>query len=141
MIYVLITKAACVFVNIFNKFAYLITFMILSTSILVILLCLFLLYNNFSKNRNSIYLCGSLIFMCITAILHYFTVISPDLFWMAVLVGHSIPLAFLTGPFLYLYTRNTLRISMRFSKWDYLHFLPKFHLPIVAQLAFQDPNR
>ena len=98
--------------------------MILITSIVVILLCLFLLYNNFSKNKNSIYLCGSLIFMCITSILHHFTVISPNRFWMAILVGHTIPFAFLTGPFLFFYTRNTLRISMRFSKLDYLHFLP-----------------
>jgi len=67
MIYVLITKAACVFVIIFIKFASLNNFMILITSVLVILLCLFLLYNNFSKNKNSIYLCGSLIFMCITS--------------------------------------------------------------------------
>ena len=108
----------------FIKFAYLIKFMILITSIVVILLCLFLLYNNFSKNKNSIYLCGSLIFMCITSILHHFTVISPNRFWMAILVGHTIPFAFLTGPFLFFYTRNTLRISMRFSKLDYLHFLP-----------------
>lgn len=129
--------------------------MILITSVLVILLCLFLLYNNFSKNKNSIYLCGSLIFMCITSILHYFTVIAPNRFWIAILVGHSIPLAFLTGPFLYLYTRNTLRISMRFSKWDYLHFLP-FAISLIsifpyyfrdfdsklriAQLLINDPN-
>lgn len=129
--------------------------MILITSVLVILLCLFLLYNNFSKNKNSIFLCGSLIFMCITSILHYFTVIAPNRFWIAILVGHSIPLAFLTGPFLYLYTRNTLRISMRFSKWDYLHFLP-FAISLIsifpyyfrdfdsklriAQLLINDPN-
>ena len=105
--------------------------MILIISILVILLCLFLLYNNFSKNKNSIYLCGSLIFMCVTSILHHFCVISPNRFWIAVLVGHSIPLAFLTGPFLYFYTRNTLRISMRFSKWDYLHFLP-FAISLIS---------
>jgi AraC-like DNA-binding protein len=129
--------------------------MILITSVLVILLCLLLLYNNFSKNKNSIYLCGSLIFMCITSILHHFTVIAPNRFWIAILVGHSIPLAFLTGPFLYLYTRNTLRISMRFSKWDYLHFLP-FAISLIsifpyyfrdfdsklriAQLLINDPN-
>ena len=129
--------------------------MILITSVLVILLCLLLLYNTFSKNKNSIYLCGSLIFMCITSILHHFTVIAPNRFWIAILVGHSIPLAFLTGPFLYLYTRNTLRISMRFSKWDYLHFLP-FAISLIsifpyyfrdfdsklriAQLLINDPN-
>jgi hypothetical protein len=70
-------------------------------------------------------------------------------------MGHSIPLAFLTGPFLYLYTRNTLRISMRFSKWDYMHFLPftitlisifpyyfkEFDFKLrIAQLLIDDPN-
>ena len=155
MIYVLITKAACVFVIIFIKFASLNNFMILITSVLVILLCLFLLYNNFSKNKNSIYLCGSLIFMCITSILHHFTVIAPNRFWIAIFVGHSIPLAFLTGPFLYLYTKNTLRISIRLSKWDYLHFLPfaitlisifpyyfkEFDYKLrIAQLLIDDPN-
>ena len=155
MIYVLITKATCVFVNIFIKFASLIKFMILITSILVVLLCVFLLYNNYWKNKNSIYLCGSLIFMCTTSILHHFTVISPSRFWIAILMGHSIPLAFLTGPFLYLYTRNTLRISMRFSKWDYMHFLPftitlisifpyyfkEFDFKLrIAQLLIDDPN-
>lgn len=155
MIYVLITKAACVFVIIFIKFVSLNNFMILITSVLVILLCLFLLYNNFSKNKNSIYLCGSLIFMCITSILHHFTVIAPNRFWIAIFVGHSIPLAFLTGPFLYLYTKNTLRISIRLSKWDYLHFLPfaitlisifpyyfkEFDYKLrIAQLLIDDPN-
>ena len=129
--------------------------MILITSILVVLLCVFLLYNNYWKNKNSIYLCGSLIFMCTTSILHHFAVISPSRFWIAILMGHSIPLAFLTGPFLYLYTRNTLRISMRFSKWDYLHFLPfaitlisifpyyfkEFDFKLrIAQLLIDDPN-
>ncbi len=129
--------------------------MILITSVLVMLLCLFLLYNNFSKNKNSIYLCGSLIFMCITSILHHFTVIAPNRFWIAIFVGHSIPLAFLTGPFLFLYTRNTLRISIRFNKWDYLHFLPftitlisifpyffrEFDFKLrIAQLLIEDPN-
>ena len=129
--------------------------MILITSILVVLLCVFLLYNNYWKNKNSIYLCGSLIFMCTTSILHHFAVISPNRFWIAILMGHSIPLAFLTGPFLYLYTRNTLRISMRFSKWDYMHFLPftitlisifpyyfkEFDFKLrIAQLLIDDPN-
>ncbi len=113
--------------------------MILITSIIVILLCLFLLYNNFSKNKNSIFLCCSLIFMCVTSILHHFTVISPNRFWMAILIGHSIPLAFLTGPFLYFYTRNTLKISIRFSKLDYLHFLP-FTISLISIFPyyFQD---
>jgi AraC-like DNA-binding protein len=58
---------------------------------------------------------------------------------MAILIGHSVPLAFLTGPFLYFYTRNTLRISIRFSKLDYLHFLP-FTISLISIFPyyFQD---
>jgi AraC-like DNA-binding protein len=94
-----------------------------------------ILYNNYSKNKNSIFLFGSLIFICSTSILHYFTVISPNLFWTAVFVGHCVPFAFLIGPFLYFYTRNTLRISIRFSKLDYLHFLP-FIICLISILPY-----
>lgn len=62
--------------------------------------------------------------MCFTSILHHFAIISPNRFWIAIFMGNSIPLAYLTGPFLFFYTRNTIRISIRFSKLDYLHFLP-----------------
>jgi AraC-like DNA-binding protein len=98
--------------------------MVLFISVVVILLSLFILYNNFSQNKNLLYLCASLIFMCISAILHHFTILSPNRFWIAILLGHSIPIAFLTGPFLYFYTRNTLRVSIRFSKLDCLHLVP-----------------
>jgi AraC-like DNA-binding protein len=98
--------------------------MIFFLSILVILLSLLILYNNFSKNKNSFYLCGSLICMSIGATLHHFTIIAPNRFFIAILVGHTIPVAFLTGPLLFFYIRNTLRVSIRFNKLDYLHFLP-----------------
>lgn len=98
--------------------------MILFISIVVLLLSVFILYNNFSKNKNSLYLCCSLIFMSISALLHHYTVISPNRFWIAILVGHTIPLAFLTGPFLFFYVRSSLRVSSQMSKIDYIHFLP-----------------
>lgn len=109
--------------------------MILSISIIVVLLSLLLLFNNFSKNRNSFYLCGSLLFMCFVFILHYFIVISPNRFWVAIFVGHLMPLVFLTGPFLYFYTRNELRNSIRWSKLDYLHYLP-FILTVISLLPY-----
>ena len=62
--------------------------------------------------------------MSISALLHHYTVISPSRFWIAILVGHTIPLAFLTGPFLFFYVRNSLRVSFQMSKIDYIHFLP-----------------
>ncbi len=109
--------------------------MILSISIIVVLLSLLLLFNNFSKNRNSFYLCGSLVFMCFVSILHYFIVISPNRFWVAIFVGHLMPFVFLTGPFLYFYTRNELRNSIKWSKLDYLHYLP-FILTVISLLPY-----
>jgi methylphosphotriester-DNA--protein-cysteine methyltransferase len=98
--------------------------MVLIISITVILLCLLLLYNNFSNNKNSLYICGSLLGMCIIAILHHYTIIEPDVFWIAIFSGHSLPLAFLIGPFLYFYTRNALAGKVVFFKYDLLHYLP-----------------
>jgi methylphosphotriester-DNA--protein-cysteine methyltransferase len=93
--------------------------------------------------------------MCVIAILHHFTLIEPQVFWIAILSGHSLPIAFLIGPFLYFYTRNALAGSVRFSKSDLIHYLP-FLLVLVsifpyyftefsakqklAQLLIQDPN-
>ena len=98
--------------------------MVLIISITVILLCLLLLYNNFSKNKNSLYICGSLLCMCIISILHHYTIIEPDVFWIAIFSGHSLPSAFLIGPFLYFYTRNALAGKVIFFKHDFLHYLP-----------------
>jgi AraC-like DNA-binding protein len=109
--------------------------MILFVSITVILLCLLLIYNNFHKNKNSLYLSSSLIFLCLVAILHYFTVISPNRFWMALLAGHFIPIYYLIGPFLYFYTRNSFRYSIQLSKIDYLHFLP-FAISLLSIIPY-----
>ncbi len=109
--------------------------MTLVISIIVIFLCLLLLYNNFSVNKNALYICSSLIFMCLIGMLHHFTIIEPNRFWMAVLMGHIIPLTYLIGPFLYFYTRNTLTASFQLRKWDYLHFLP-FAISLISLLPY-----
>ncbi len=97
--------------------------MVLSISITVILLSLLLLYNNFSKNKNSLYICGSLICMSIIAILHHFSVIEPNVFWIAIFSGHSLPFGFLIGPFLYFYTRNALAGKIIHRPTDGLHYI------------------
>ena len=97
--------------------------MVLSISITVILLSLLLLYNNFSKNKNSLYICGSLICMSIIAILHHFSVIEPNVFWIAIISGHSVPFGFLIGPFLYFYTRNALAGKIIHRPTDGLHYI------------------
>jgi len=133
--------------------------MVLSISITVILLSLLLLYNNFSKNKNSLYICGSLMCMSMFAILHHFTIIEPNVFWIAIFSGHILPFAFLTGPFLYFYTRNASTGKVVFLKNDFLHYIPfvlvlasvfpyyftafdsKLKLAqLLAQLLAQNPN-
>ena len=129
--------------------------MILIVSIAVILLSLLLIYNNFSKNKNSLYICGCFICMSLVAILHHFTVIEPNVFWITLISGHSLPFAFLTGPFLYFYTRNASTGKVVFLKNDFLHYIP-FVLVLasvfpyyftafdsklkLAQLLAQNPN-
>lgn len=98
--------------------------MVLIVSITVVLLSLLLIYNNFSKNKNSLYICGSLMCMSMVAILHHFTIVEPDVFWIAIISGHSLPFAFLIGPFLYFYTRNALAGKIIHHPTDGLHYIP-----------------
>ncbi|MEN9324033.1 MAG: hypothetical protein RL699_1813 [Bacteroidota bacterium] len=98
--------------------------MVLIVSITVVLLSLLLIYNNFSKNKNSLYICGSLMCMSMVAILHHFTIVEPDVFWIAIISGHSLPFAFLIGPFLYFYTRNALAGKIIHHPSDGLHYIP-----------------
>ena len=98
--------------------------MIIFIAISVILLSLLLLVNNFSNNKNSIYLCSSLILIFVSNLSHNFVLFYPNRFWLATYCGHIIPLSYLAGPFLFIYTRNTLKNSTRLSNLDYLHFLP-----------------
>ena len=98
--------------------------MILFISIVVILLSLFLFYNNFSQDKNTFYLSSSLILICIVAIDNYFIVVVPNRFFIALLRGDSMPIGFLIGPFFYFYIRNKFRNSHKINKKDYLHFLP-----------------
>ena len=129
--------------------------MVLIVSISVVLLSLLLIYNNFSKNKNSLYICGSLICMSIIAILHHFSVIEPSVIWIAIFSGHSLPFGFLIGPFLYFYTRNALAGKVLHHRTDILHYIPFFVVLIsifpylfsgfdqkliLAQLLFDNPN-
>jgi methylphosphotriester-DNA--protein-cysteine methyltransferase len=93
--------------------------------------------------------------MCIIAILHHFTVIEPSVLWIAIFSGHSLPFAFLIGPFLYFYTRNELAGKIIHRPTDSLHYIPFLfalisifpyyftpfdHKLKLAQLLFEDPN-
>lgn len=62
--------------------------------------------------------------MSMVAILHHFTIVEPDVFWIAIISGHSLPFAFLIGPFLYFYTRNALAGKIIHHPTDGLHYIP-----------------
>lgn len=61
--------------------------------------------------------------MSIIAILHHFSVIEPNVFWIAIISGHSVPFGFLIGPFLYFYTRNALAGKIIHRPTDGLHYI------------------
>lgn len=109
--------------------------MTLFISIAVILLSLLLIFNNFSSNKNSIFICSSLIIISLTSVSHNFTIFSPNRFWIAIIFGHIIPLFYLAGPFLFFYTRNALKNTTKLSQVDYLHFLP-FIISLVSILPY-----
>jgi AraC-like DNA-binding protein len=62
--------------------------------------------------------------MSLITLSHNFTIFSPNRFWIAIFFGHIIPLFYLSGPFLFFYTRNALKNSTKLSQVDYFHFLP-----------------
>lgn len=98
--------------------------MILFVSICTLLLTLVQTFYNYRINTNGLYLSGFLIPLCISAILHYFTILDNSPFYLAIVYGHFMPLLYLTGPMLYFYVRGTLKDNSKLSKWDFIHFLP-----------------
>lgn len=100
-----------------------------------LILSVVLLLNNFSKNKNSIFLFVALLFLFGNALQNIFFLHSANLFWIAILYGHTIPLYFLVGPFLFFYTRNGLTNTTKLLKSDCLHFLP-FAISLISILPY-----
>ncbi len=98
--------------------------MILFISLCTLLLTIVQTFYNYRVNTNGLYLSGFLIPLCISAILHYFTIIDHSPFYLAIVYGHFMPVLYLTGPMLFFYIRGTLKDSAKLSGWDLLHFLP-----------------
>lgn len=98
--------------------------MILFISLCTLLLTIVQTFYNYRINTNGLYLSGFLIPLCISAILHYFTIIDHSTFYLAIVYGHFMPILYLTGPMLFFYIRGTLKDSAKLSGWDLLHFLP-----------------
>jgi hypothetical protein len=73
--------------------------------------------------------------MCFITLLHHFTIISENRFWIAIFAGHTIPFAYLIGPFLYFYTRNSLKGTTKMDRIDYIHYFP-FIISLISIFPF-----
>jgi AraC-like DNA-binding protein len=98
--------------------------MILFISICTLILTLIQIFYNYRINSNGLYLSGFLISSCISALLHYFTIIDSSPFYLAIVYGHFMPVLYLSGPMLFFYVRGALKDSSKLNLWDCIHFLP-----------------
>ena len=94
-----------------------------------------LIYYLSALNRSNIFL--ALFFLCCNLIvLVYFGLhFSNNQFWEAIFFVHFLPLSYIIGPLLFIYVRTTISDSKRFTKTDWLHFIPAF-LILIATLPY-----
>ncbi len=98
--------------------------MLLYLTLSTIVIALFLLANNYGKNKHAI--CVSL-FLCIVSLYgltHYFVLFGQSPFWLAVFYNHFTPLYLLLGPLLLFYVRGVLYDTECITKKDLLHGIP-----------------
>lgn len=100
--------------------------MLISISILTIILSALLIYYNWSKNRNVIYLGISLITLASFGLAHDILVNLGDPFLLALIFNHISPVYLIAGPMIFFYVRGTLSDNASFRRWDLLHFIPAF---------------
>lgn len=98
--------------------------MLLHLSILTILLSIVLGLFNRNKNSNQLFLAGFFFITSSFGIAHHFVFQEKNVFWMAVLFNHLVPLMFLIGPFLLFYVKGALGEDYRLKTVDLLHFFP-----------------
>lgn len=94
-----------------------------------------LIYYLSALNRSNLFL--ALFFLCCNLIvLVYFGLhFSNNQFWEAIFFVHFLPLSYIIGPLLFIYVRTTISDSKRFTKKDWLHFIPAF-LILIATLPY-----
>lgn len=98
--------------------------MLLYLTLSTIIIALFLLVNNYGKNKHA--LCVSL-FLCIVSLYgltHYFVLFGHSAFWLAIFYNNFTPLYLLLGPFLLFYVRGVLFDTECITKKDLLHGIP-----------------
>lgn len=98
--------------------------MLLYLSISTLILSLLLAYNNFSINKNSIYLSGLLVLVSISGLTHYYVLFSKSVSGIAFFYTHFMPLLYLQGPLLYFYVSGTLKDKFICNWKNLLHLIP-----------------
>lgn len=98
--------------------------MLLYFSISTLILSLLQAYNNYSINRNSIFLSILLVLVSISGLTHYFVLFSESEIGIAFFYTHFMPLLYLQGPLMYYYVLGTLKDKIIFNWKSILHLIP-----------------
>lgn len=98
--------------------------MLLPISLLTIILSFLLVYHNWGKNRNVLYLGITLFSMACFGLAHDILVNIRHPFFLALILNHITPVYLLAGPMLYFYIRGNLNDDHRLNRKDWLHFIP-----------------
>lgn len=98
--------------------------MTLDISILAAFLSVLIVFFNWRRNKNSIFLAAFFITLSSYSITHYFIFYKHSLFGMAVFYNHFAAFWLLLGPMLYFYTRGSLNDNSKLIWKDSWHFIP-----------------
>jgi AraC-like DNA-binding protein len=98
--------------------------MIFYLSLFTLIIVLSVTFHNYRNNKNSLFIAGYLIPLCLYTMLHYFLFGSNSIMGVAILFKHFSPFFYLPGAMLYLYIRGTLKNEWIFTTKDLWHFLP-----------------
>ncbi len=102
----------------------------LSVSILGLFVSFLVLINIKTSNKANYYLVAFLILINLFNVMNYSTMLSDNVYLVAIFKVHFMPLVALTGPSLYLYIRSLLNDDARLQRTDFIHFVPAFLLLI-----------
>jgi len=98
--------------------------MVVSICLLTIFLSLIMVKYNWERNKAILFFAGALITYSYFIILNHIIIFGTSERLTAFFFAHFNPLFFLPGPLLYFYFRAITQDSIRFTRWDALHFIP-----------------
>jgi hypothetical protein len=97
---------------------------IIFISILNIILALIMLFSNWKKKQGILFLSTFITLLSVYAITISLMTEGGPVWLFAILMNHASPFFYLIPVLLFFYVRTTITDSIRFKKYDYLHFLP-----------------